>query len=91
MRYYSILVIGSLILALAVAVTRPHAQQQSAPPEVQYLIQAIEGQRNMALTMHAQAEARASALAQENAKLKTELEKLKEREPAYPFPTEPAK
>lgn len=67
-----------IILAmLLVTVAASRSQQQGAPPEMQYLIQAIEGQRNMALTMHANAEARAGALQQENTKLKAELEKLK--------------
>jgi Skp family chaperone for outer membrane proteins len=64
-------------LALAFLIAPVHAQQQATPQDLQRIIPALEAQRNQALTNHALAEAKASALQEENAKLKAEIEELK--------------
>jgi hypothetical protein len=73
--------LGRLGFALVVLAAHPAKAQQQQPPMSQddllNIIQTIEGQRNQAQTSHAMAEARAAALAKENAKLKAELEQLK--------------
>jgi len=65
------------LLLLFLLATPAHAQQQATPQDLQRIIPALEAQRNQALTNHALAEARASALQEENAKLKAEIEQLK--------------
>jgi Skp family chaperone for outer membrane proteins len=65
------------LLLLYLLTSSAHAQQQPAPQDLQRIIPALEAQRNQALTNHALAEAKASALQEENTKLKAEIEELK--------------
>jgi hypothetical protein len=67
----------TIVLAFLLLAVPAHAQQQAAPQDLQRIIPALEAQRNQALTNHALAEAKVSALQEENAKLKAELEQLK--------------
>lgn len=79
--------IRRLGFALAVLLAAHPAAAQQQPPmsqdDLMSIVQTLEGQRNQAQTNHAVAEAKAAALAKENAKLKAELEQLK-KPPAKP-------
>jgi hypothetical protein len=61
-----------------------HAQQPQLPPDpgfMQKAINALQQQRNDALDRQAGSEAKASQLAEENAKLKAEMEELRKKIP----------
>ena len=65
-----------LLLAMLLFST-PVFAQSPAPEDFIRMIQVIEGQRNQAQAQHVHSEAQRMKLAEENAKLKAEIEELK--------------
>ena len=73
-----------LVLALCVVCIATGASAQQAVPDpafMQKAIAAVQAQRNNALDVAAAAEARATQLAEENTKLKAQIEQLTKPKP----------
>ena len=74
----------TIVIALLLLAVPARAQQPQMPPDpafMQKAITALQQQRNDALDRQAGSEAKASQLAEENAKLKAENEELKKKIP----------
>jgi hypothetical protein len=78
----------ALVGILFLASTIPALAQQGGPDiaTLQRATQVLQAQRNNALDQQAGAEVRAGALAEENAKLRTEIDELKKKAAADPAP-----
>ena len=70
----ALIVLWTLVIGTALAVSGTLGYAQNSDP--MRLIPVLENQRNIALTLHAQAEARAAELSDEVAKLKARLKEL---------------
>jgi cell shape-determining protein MreC len=76
--------IRSAIIILFLSVSTAFAQQQPDPSSLQKAIQIVQAQRNRALDEAAENALRAASLAEENSKLKAEIEQLKKLIEARP-------
>lgn len=71
--------IRALAVALLLLASPALAQQQPDPAAMQKAIQALQAQRNAALDQAAGAQVQAATLAEENTKLKAQIEELKKK------------